>query len=86
MVWSKPQTTYDDFLRDYGERYVANCKAPAADRLHHTPTDRERTRIRTALVTRADNDSRLLSDFVSSAMRKHRANTVLRQEDLPLTA
>lgn len=42
-------------------------------------------RIRTALVTRSDNDSRLLSDFVRSAMRKFKANAAPRQEELPLT-
>ncbi len=38
IVRSKPQTTYDNFVRDFGERYVADYKAPSsADRLQNAP-------------------------------------------------
>ncbi len=38
IVRTKPQTTYDNFVRDFGERYVEGYKAPsAADRLQNAP-------------------------------------------------
>lgn len=38
VVRSKPQTTYDNFLRDVGERYVPGYSAPsAADWLQNAP-------------------------------------------------
>ena len=38
VVRSKPQTTYDNFVRDFGERYVEGYQAPsAADRIQNAP-------------------------------------------------
>jgi len=38
VVRSKPQTTYDNFVRDIGERYVPGYGAPsAADRILNAP-------------------------------------------------
>ena len=38
IVRRKPQTTYDNFVRDFGDRYVAGYKAPSsADRLQGAP-------------------------------------------------
>ena len=38
VVRSKPQTTYDNFVRDIGERYVPGYQAPSgADRLQNAP-------------------------------------------------
>ncbi len=42
-------------------------------------------RIRTTLITRVDDDSRLLGDFVRSAMRKLKTNKPSHQGELPLT-
>ncbi len=38
VVRNKPQTTYDNFVRDFGERYVAGYKAPSgADWIQNAP-------------------------------------------------
>lgn len=42
-------------------------------------------RVRTTLITRVDDDSRLLGDFVRAAMRRLRTNMPSRQKELPLT-
>jgi len=47
-------------------------------------TDNELS-VRTALITRSDNDGRLLSEFVRSVMKKLKTNKISRQEELPLT-
>jgi hypothetical protein len=40
IVESRPETTYDNFARDFGERYVPNYKRPsAADLLLNAPFD-----------------------------------------------
>ncbi|WP_161557476.1 LysR family transcriptional regulator [Acidisarcina polymorpha] len=56
---------------------------------HHGLTMRPMTdqelRVRTTLITRGDNNSRLLSDFVRSAMKKLKSNGIARQRELPLT-
>ena len=37
---SYPETTYDNFARDFGERYVPGYKAPSVvDLVMHTPFD-----------------------------------------------
>ena len=45
----------------------------------------DQLRVRTTLITRADDDSRLLGDFVRSAMRKLKTIKPSHQEELPLT-
>jgi hypothetical protein len=30
IVETKPQTTYDNFARDFGERFVAGCTRPSS--------------------------------------------------------
>jgi DNA-binding transcriptional LysR family regulator len=56
---------------------------------HHGLTMRPLTdnqlRVRTTLITRVDNDSRLLGDFVRSAMKKLKNNGIARQEELPIS-
>jgi DNA-binding transcriptional LysR family regulator len=42
-------------------------------------------RVRTTLITRGDDDSPLLGDFVRSAMKKLKNNKIARQGELPLT-
>lgn len=40
IVASRPDTTYDNFARDFGERYVPGYKRPSAtDLLHNAPFD-----------------------------------------------
>ena len=49
------------------------------------PLTDDELRVRTVLITRGDNNSRLLSDFVRSAMTKLKNQSAPRQEELPLT-
>jgi hypothetical protein len=56
---------------------------------HHGLTMRpmadDELRVRTTLITRGNDDSRLLGDFVRSAMKKLKTARADRQERLPLT-
>lgn len=42
VVRKKPQTTYDNFVKDFGERYVSGFRAPSgADRIQNAPYSSE---------------------------------------------
>ena len=72
IVKSRPHSTYDNFARDFGERFVAGYKAPSTvDYLLNAPFDEERTDIlENSAMTRAASPSGCSENPLSERLMK----------------